>query len=81
MIIIFIIIALILFLRWRWYSKGVVYIDSNKISKNKEIICMGMGHRKIIINDIIDRNSRDRMCVKCGKKWQYNNQNELEISF
>lgn len=32
----------------------------------RNIICKIIGHEKMIVNDIIDRNSKDRLCIRCG---------------
>jgi hypothetical protein len=32
----------------------------------RKIVCKIFGHEKMVVNDIIDRNSKDRLCIRCG---------------
>ncbi len=32
----------------------------------RKLLCKIFGHKLIIVNDIVDRNSKDRLCIRCG---------------
>lgn len=36
------------------------------MQKIRNMLCKLFGHKQIIVNDIIDSNSKDRLCIRCG---------------